>query len=109
MTLEHLIMIALFGLGICGLCYLWSTAPARELGEKMLEEFETRRERLKLEQPALLLAQEHINYLAWERRLADAPPPVRPPPTRSNPRTQLRLVRSGQPIKCERFDPDDAA
>lgn len=115
MTLEHAIMIALFGLGICGLCYFWRTEADRHLGEALREEYETRREQHQMRATALELAHQHVNDLAFERKAMASRPwdsiPANPSPRQSTvPRPKLRLVRKNVvPFRRGNHHPDDAA
>lgn len=114
MTLEHAIMIALFGLGICGLCYVWSTEADRLLGERLRCEYEIRREQLQSSMTATELAHQHVNDLAFERQAMASRPWDSIPVNRASapstlPRPRLRLVKSNVvPIRRSRT-PDDAA
>jgi hypothetical protein len=90
MTLDRIILLALFAMGIGALVYLAISERQRRVGQALIEEFEIRRKLLKLERPAVELAWQHIDDLDWMRRCKEsapdswaaqnqAPPPVRPP------------------------------
>lgn len=108
------LMVGILVLLIVG--YIARYERERRVGARLLEEFETRRKQLEINDSALNLAHQHVSDLRFLRQSMDRRPldwpsyrvPA-PLPSRRTGRPQLHLVRSGVPIKCESFDPDDAA